>query len=415
MKKRSHRLLAVLLAASMVVGQGNFSAWAEGETTVQAEAAETAAAETPAAPAEAPTEKATEAPTEKATEVPTEKATEAPTEKATEAPTEKVTEAPTEKPTEAITEKPVEAPTEAPAEGPTETPTEAPAEGSTETPTEAPAEEPTETPTEAPSEGSTETPTEIPGLIEEVTEAGTTEAPTEKAPEELTEEGTDKETETESETAEKTTFTFSGNGMKVTVKLEKKNALPGTTQFSVKEITKKSSTNRWKKAQKLVANQVNQGHRRLAEARFYELSFLSDGKTIQPAGKMTVKMEYSDGLSLGLAKYAQGEAAAFAVGDSGVQSLGGVKLNASLKAAKAELTLKNQFLVGIAGIQNRQNDGSVITGADLESGLGEALNYAVVANRYDGPKMEYAAAGKGTPDDRTVDSAEILTVCQNTP
>ena len=212
MKKKFRKVLALMLASSMMIQSG--SIMISAEETVQETAEEQidgtqeAGAEEKKEKKKESTEKQTEAATEKPTEAPTEKPTEAATEKPTEAPTEKATEAPAEKPTEAATEKPTEAPTEKPTEAatekPTEAPTEKPTEAATEKPTEAPTEKPTEAATEKPTEAATEKPTEAP--TEKPTEAATekpTEAPTEKpaetATEKTTETPTEKSTETDTE------------------------------------------------------------------------------------------------------------------------------------------------------------------------------------------------------------------------
>lgn len=352
MKNRARRLMAVFLAASMLTGQSGFTALAEenGETAVEAVA-----------------EAAAEAPTE--------------------APAP-VTEAPTEAPAPVT-----EAPTEAPASM-TEAPTEAPAPV-TEAPTEAPAPA-TETPTEAPTEnnGSDD-------LFE--TEAPATEATepvTEKVTEKITEKETESETQTEKQTeteAKKETFTWSGNGIKATVKLSKKDALPASAQLSVKEITKKSDKNTWKGVNELLQEEVNQGHRELADARFYEIGFQVDGKDVEPSEKVEVTLEFGKGLTLKLSKYAQAEAKAFAIGASGTEECAELKMDSSMKLKKIQLTLDQLETIGIAGIQNRENDGDVITRGGLISGLGEALDYGVVANDLDG--IEEAQEEAGTEAD----------------
>ncbi|MDO5344114.1 MAG: hypothetical protein Q4E91_00005, partial [Lachnospiraceae bacterium] len=230
---------------------------------------------------------------------------------------------------------------------------------------------------EAPAEAVTET--EDDPLIEE------TDAPVTETEEPVTE--TASETE-----GKKDTFTYSGNGLKATIKLEAKNALPESAQVTVKELTAKSDSDRWEKAVKQIRKKTDQGHRELAKAHIYQLAFLVDGNPVKPEGKITVKLEFADGLALGLEEYAQGEAAAFVLGDSGAEKAGSPKLNASRKIAGAEISAKGLTLMGIAGIQNRENDGETITRSGLEEGLGDALDYAAVARDYSGKEEEHVAA-----------------------
>ena len=319
MKNRVRRFLSVFLAAAMLTGQGNVTAFAEGIT-------EAAAVET-AAEKEAP-----------------------------------VTEAPTEKPTEA--------PTEPPAEAPAEKVTEVPAQ---DTPSSAPAE------TEAPG---TETPAETPAPEETSTEAST-ETVTEKTTEKGTEQSTEKETE-----SKKTDFTWSGNGLTVTVTLSKKDALPESAQMTVTPLTKKSDAEGWKAAKKLVEKEVSQGHRELSEALFYEIALTVDGQQAELSENAEVTFTYDKAQGLSLSKYAQAEAKAFALTDKSAKELTEITLSDSLKIKTVKVTVKDSLLIGFAGIQNRENDGTAITKSGLENALGDALDYAVLAREYSGSMTE---------------------------
>ena len=326
MKNRVRRFLSVFLAAAMLTGQGNMTAFAEG--TTEAAAVETAAEKEVAAAAE-------EAP-----------ATEAPTEKPTEPPTEPPTEAPTEAPTEKVTEAPAQ-----------DTPSSVPAE------------------TEAPG---TETPAETPAPEETSTEAST-ETVTEKATEQITE----KETE-----SKKTDFTWSGNGLTVKVTLSKKDALPGSAQMMVTPLTKKSDAEGWKAAKKLVEKEVSQGHRELSEALFYEIALTVDGQQAEISENAEVTFTYDKAQGLGLSKYAQAEAKAFALTDKSAKELTEITLSDSLKIKTVKVAVKDCLLIGFAGIQNRENDGTAITKSGLENALGDALDYAVLAREYSGSMTE---------------------------
>ena len=148
MKNRAKRLLAIIMAASMMSGQSGLTALAEAEVA------------------------------------------------------QEVVEE-----TQGLSAEPV-------TEVPTETPTEVPAP-ETEAPTEAPAPE-TEAPTEKPADSVIEEdPTEAPTATEPVTEK-------------VTEKTTEKETEKKTDT-----FTWSKDGVNVTVKLSGKDELPVSTKLSV--------------------------------------------------------------------------------------------------------------------------------------------------------------------------------------
>ena len=130
----------------------------------------------------------------------------------------------------------------------------------------------------------------------------------------------------------------------------------------------------------------------MSDVHIYQITFQADQKTVEPSGKITVKLEFDGGLSLGLGEYAQGEAALFSLGDSGADKMSSLKLNASRKVNSAEGSGKGIALIGIAGIQNRENDGDTITLSGLEDGLGDALEYAVMAGTYSGTDKENVAA-----------------------
>ena len=334
MKIRSRRLLAVLMAASMLTGQSGFTALAEAETETAAVQAE--------APAETAAEVQTEAPAP-VTEAPTEApATEAP---ATEAP---ATEAPT---------------TEAPA---TETPaTEAPA-------TEAPV-------TEAPA-------TENPSGGDDIFE---TEAPTENVTEKVTEKNTEKTTEKETE-EKKQSFSYSDGKLNVSVTLEKKYALPASAKLQVSELSESAVQNMAGQ----IRSQEVQGHRELAVVHYYEVTFTVDGKQVKPEGKVTVKADFKSGLDLGLVKYAQGAAKLYVSDGSGISMQGSLSLNNELKVAHADVTLKNSTVFAAVGVQNHQNNGDAVTKDGLESALNGASQYAVVTRDYTGSLKKHVETEK---------------------
>ena len=225
-----------------------------------------------------------------------------------------------------------------------------------------------------------------------------TSAQTEASTETPTEETSEKQTETKTETEAGTdTFTYTGSGMKITVKLEKE--LPQSTEFTVKTVTEKDSPKQWKQAVKQIENVTNEGHRELARARFYQLVFLADGEEVTPEGAMDLQISFDKGLGLGLQEYVQAEAGLFAVGENSAEKIAELTLNGQLNVTEASGQLKGTLLFAAAGVQNRPNDGEAVTVNGLKQGLGEALDYSVVARDYAGDETEdVAAENLSSPD-----------------
>ena len=61
----------------------------------------------------------------------------------------------------------------------------------------------------------------------------------------------------------------------------------------------KDSPKQWKQAVKQIENVTNEGHRELARARFYQLVFLADGEEVTPEGAMDLQISFDKGLDWG--------------------------------------------------------------------------------------------------------------------
>ena len=218
----------------------------------------------------------------------------------------------------------------------------------------------------------------------------------------MTEKATEKETEKRTDT-----FTWTKDGLKVTVKLSGKDELPVSTKLSVEKQTSGSDAGR--KAEALVEAAVKKGHRELAGAAYYKIALTADGKGADLSGKIDVTMEFDNSLDLGLSPYAQAEAAVFEVGKTGADLVDELKLDEDLKVKKVRLSADASSTIVIAGIQNRENDGRKIKKKDLEDALEDVLDYAVVANEYSGQKSQDVLADKykENKDDETAETEAL--------
>ena len=109
---------------------------------------------------------------------------------------------------------------------------------------------------------------------------------------------------------------------------------------------------------------------------------------------MDLQISFDKGLGLGLQEYAQAEAGLFAVGEDSAEKIAELTLNGQLNVTEASGQLKGTLLFAAAGVQNRPNDGEAVTVNGLKQGLGEALDYSVVARDYAGDETEDVAAEK---------------------
>ena len=218
----------------------------------------------------------------------------------------------------------------------------------------------------------------------------------------MTEKSTEKETEKKTDT-----FSWSKDGVKVTVKLSGKDELPVSTKLSVERQTSGSDAGR--KAEALVKAVVNEGHRELAGAACYKIVLKVDGKEADLSGKIDVTMEFDNSLDLGLSPYAQAEAAVFEVGEAGADLVDELKVDEDLKVKKVRLSADASSTIALAGIQNRENDGRKIKQKDLEDALEDVLDYAVVANEYSGQKSQDVLADKykEDKDDETAETEAL--------
>ena len=107
---------------------------------------------------------------------------------------------------------------------------------------------------------------------------------------------------------------------------------------------------------------------------------------------MDLRISFDKGLGLGLQEYAQAEAGLFAVGEDSAEKITELTLNDQLNVTEASGQLKDTLLFAAAGVQNRANDGEAVTVNGLKQGLGEALDYSVVARDYAGDETEDVAA-----------------------
>ena len=94
---------------------------------------------------------------------------------------------------------------------------------------------------------------------------------------------------------EETELTAEGSDYKVYVTVTMEDKLPKGTVLQVREITKESDEEEYQlyfdKAQKELRDKYDE-NTSVSFARFYDISFLYNGVKIEPAGKVTVRIEY---------------------------------------------------------------------------------------------------------------------------
>lgn len=95
---------------------------------------------------------------------------------------------------------------------------------------------------------------------------------------------------------EATELTAKGSGYKVYVIVNKESLLPVGTVLKVREITRENNADEYRryyeKAQEKLRNQYD-GNTSLSFARFYDISFTYKDEPIEPAGNVTVRIDYS--------------------------------------------------------------------------------------------------------------------------
>ena len=324
MRKTMHRVLSVLLAASLLTGQIGYRSYAEETATEGAQQTEAPAPQTePPAPQTEPPAPQTEPP------------------------------APQTEPPAPQTEPPAPQ-TEAPAPQ-----TEAPAPQ-----TEAPAPQ-----TEAPAPQTEMPAPQTEGLIQDpATEAQTTEtAQTEKI-----------EPETE---AKEQTFKAKTDFGKVVVKLSDKDALPKSAKLKVTKLSDSEVSNSLRPL-------VQKGHRVLTGVQAFAISLEVDGKAYTPSKDVRIRIDFKKAQTLGLDQNLSPKIAVFSLAGSPAQLANiELEQDENGALTTFRIIGPWTGKVAAAGIANRANNGEEITRKRLVKELGKfPEDYAAVTGEYDGTK-----------------------------